>query len=135
MTADGWLGDYRLDGLLGRGGMGEVHRAVDTRRSRAVALKVLRDDVARDPGFRERFRREAGATAGLQSPHLVPIHDFGETDGRLFIDMRLIHGTGLDTALAHGPLPGASPSTRVGGEPMRSRCCPPRRPPPRATRS
>lgn len=105
MTADGWLGDYRLDGLLGRGGMGEVHRAVDTRRSRAVALKVLRDDVARDPGFRERFRREAGATAGLQSPHIVPIHDFGEIDGRLFIDMRLVHGTGLDTALAHGPLP------------------------------
>ncbi|MBP2368819.1 serine/threonine-protein kinase [Pseudonocardia parietis] len=105
MTTDEWLGDYRLDGLLGRGGMGEVHRAVDTRRSRSVALKVLRADVAQDPGFRERFRREAGATAGLQSPHIVPIHDFGEIGGRLFIDMRLIHGTGLDAILTHGPLP------------------------------
>lgn len=105
MTTDEWLGNYRLDGLLGRGGMGEVHRAVDTRRSRSVALKVLRADVAQDPEFRERFRREAGATAGLQSPHIVPIHDFGEIDGRLFIDMRLIHGTGLDATLAHGPLP------------------------------
>ena len=105
MTTGEQLGDYRLDGLLGRGGMGEVHRAVDTRRARSVALKVLRTDVAGDPDFRERFRREAGATAGLQSPHIVPIHDFGEVDGRLFIDMRLIHGNGLDAVLAHGPLP------------------------------
>ncbi|MEQ3550015.1 protein kinase [Pseudonocardia nematodicida] len=99
------LGDYRIDGLLGRGGMGEVHQAVDTRRARSVALKVLRADTAGDPEFRERFRREAGATASLRSPHIVPIHDFGEIDGRLFIDMRLIQGTGLDTVLAHGPLP------------------------------
>ncbi|MBC3192687.1 serine/threonine protein kinase [Pseudonocardia sp. C8] len=114
MTTGERLGDYRLDGLLGRGGMGEVHRAVDTRRARPVALKVLRADLAGDREFRERFRREAGATAGLQSPHIVPIHDFGEIDGRLFIDMRLIHGIGLDTALAHGPLPAARAVGIVG---------------------
>ncbi|MEJ8277598.1 serine/threonine-protein kinase [Pseudonocardia spirodelae] len=104
MIDDGRLGDYRLVGLLGRGGMGEVHRAVDTRRARPVALKVLRPDVADDPEFRERFRREAGATAAMQSPHIVPIHDFGEIDGHLFIDMPLIHGMGLDAVLGHGPL-------------------------------
>ena len=100
------FGHYRLDELLGRGGMGEVHRAYDTRRHRAVALKRLRPGLADDAEYQERFRRESRLVARLSSPHVVPIHDFGELDGRLFIDMRLVPGTDLAT-LVHrsGPLP------------------------------
>ncbi|MDN5860505.1 MAG: serine/threonine protein kinase [Pseudonocardia sp.] len=98
------FGHYRLDRLLGRGGMGEVYQAYDTKRQRAVALKVLRADLVQDDGFRARFRREADSAAGLQDPHVVPIHDFGEIDGQLFIDMRLIDGLGLDQLIASGPL-------------------------------
>jgi serine/threonine-protein kinase len=105
-VADGraMLGPYRLEGLLGRGGMGEVHRAFDTRRGRAVALKVLPPELARDDNFRTRFRRESDSAARLQDPHVIPIHDFGETEGRLFIDMRLVDGIGLDQIIASGPV-------------------------------
>ena len=75
----GMIGPYRLDGLLGRGAMGEVHRAYDTRRDRTVALKLLSPALAHDEGFRERFRRESYAVARLSSPHIVPIHDFARS--------------------------------------------------------
>jgi serine/threonine protein kinase len=75
------LGPYRLEALLGRGGMGEVYRAFDTRRGRAVALKILPPEVAHDENFRARFRRESDNAARLQDPHVIPIHDFGEIDG------------------------------------------------------
>jgi serine/threonine protein kinase len=98
------FGRYRLVELLGRGGMGEVWRAHDTAIGRIVALKVLPADFADDPVFQERFRREAHAAAGLDEPHVVPIYDFGEIDGRLFVTMRLIKGRDLQTILAGGPL-------------------------------
>ncbi|MHA6617744.1 serine/threonine-protein kinase [Pseudonocardia sp. DLS-67] len=98
------LGQYRLEGLLGHGGMGEVHRAFDQRRGRAVALKILPSELAHDEDFRARFRRESDSAARLQDPHVVPIHDFGEIDGRLYIDMRLIDGIGMDRLIASGPL-------------------------------
>jgi len=98
------LGPYRLEGLLGRGGMGEVHRAFDQRRGRAVALKILPPELAHDEDFRARFRRESDSAARLQDPHVVPIHDFGEIDGRLYIDMRLVDGVGLDRLIASGPM-------------------------------
>ncbi|WP_219412706.1 serine/threonine-protein kinase [Pseudonocardia nigra] len=99
------IGPYRIEALIGRGGMGEVHRAFDTRRGRLVALKVLAPEVAGDEHYRARFRRESDSAARLQDPHVIPIHDFGEIDGRLFIDMRLVDGVGLDALLAAGPLP------------------------------
>ena len=84
------FGRYRLIELLGRGGMGDVWRAYDRVTDRVVAVKVLPAHLANDQKFQERFRREARAAAGLNDPHIVPIHDFGEIDGRLFIDMRLV---------------------------------------------
>ena len=101
------FGRYRLVELLGRGGMGEVWRAHDTVTDRVVAVKVLPQHLADDNTFVKRFRREAHAAARLDSPHVVPIHTYGEIDGRLYVDMRLIKGHDLQTVLAEGPLPPA----------------------------
>jgi serine/threonine protein kinase len=98
------FGRYRLIELLGRGGMGAVWRAYDTDTDRVVALKVLPPHLAQDSGFSERFRREAHAAARLNNPHIIPIHHYGEIDGRLYVDMRLIEGRDLQTALAAGPI-------------------------------
>ncbi len=101
------FGNYQLIELLGRGGMGEVWRAYDTVIDRVVALKILPGEISRDEVFQQRFRREAHAAARLNSPHVVPIHTHGEIDGRLFVDMRLIEGTDLQSILDVGPLPPA----------------------------
>jgi serine/threonine protein kinase len=77
------FGRYQLIELLGRGGMGEVWRAHDTAIDRVVALKVLLPRYAKDPIFEQRFRREARMAARLDDPHVVPIYDVGEIDGRL----------------------------------------------------
>jgi serine/threonine protein kinase/cyclophilin family peptidyl-prolyl cis-trans isomerase len=89
------FGRYELRELLGRGGMGQVFRAYDTSTDRIVALKVLPAHLAEDDEFQQRFRREARIAASLNDPHLVPIHSYGEIDGRLYVDMRLIEGRDL----------------------------------------
>lgn len=89
------FGRYQLQGLLGRGGMGQVYRAYDTATDRIVAIKVLPPHLAEDKEFEQRFRREARTAAGLNDPHIVPIHSFGEIDGRLYVDMRLVEGRDL----------------------------------------
>ncbi|MDT5370249.1 MAG: hypothetical protein QOC62_4680 [Mycobacterium sp.] len=101
------FGQYRLIDLLGRGGMGEVWKAFDTATRRVVAVKVLPAQLAADPVFEQRFRREAFTAAALSEPHVVPIHNFGEIDGRLYVDMRLIEGQDLEHVLAKGPLDSA----------------------------
>ncbi|SDH59674.1 serine/threonine-protein kinase [Pseudonocardia oroxyli] len=102
MTED--FGPYRLDELVGRGGMGEVWRAYDTRRKRVVALKRLGPEQSGNAEFEARFRRECELAARLHAPTVIPIHDYGEIDGRLFLDMRFVQGEDLAARLRHGPL-------------------------------
>ncbi|WP_422604526.1 protein kinase domain-containing protein [Mycobacterium sp.] len=98
------FGRYRLIELLGRGGMGEVWRAHDTDTDRIVAIKLLPAHFSDNEEFQRRFRREAHAASRLNTPHVVPIHNYGEIDGRLYVDMRLIEGRDLESVLAEGPL-------------------------------
>ena len=97
-----WFGPYRLLRLLGRGGMGEVYEAEDTRKGRVVALKLISSQFSHDPMFRARMQREAGAAGRLTEPHVVPIHDYGEINGQLYLDMRLIDGANLAAVLQAG---------------------------------
>ena len=106
------FGHYQLRKLLGRGGMGEVYEAYDTRTDRVVALKVLPPHLAQDTTFQQRFRRESQAAAGVSDPHVVPIHGFGELDGRLYLDMRLIDGQTVGELLADREKP-LSPTLAV----------------------
>jgi serine/threonine kinase PknH len=99
------FGPYELKRALGHGGMGEVYEAEHTVKGWTVALKLMSESVSNDPVFRERMRREARITGRLQEPHVVPIHDYGEIDGQMYLEMRLIEGTDLDSLLKRfGPL-------------------------------
>ena len=99
------FGPYRLMRLLGRGGMGEVYEAEDTRKGRVVALKLISEQMSTDPVFRARMQREADTAGRLTEPHVVPIHDYGEIDGRFFVEMRLIDGISLRNMLTRfGPM-------------------------------
>ncbi|MBP2330587.1 WD40 repeat protein/serine/threonine protein kinase [Kibdelosporangium banguiense] len=96
------FGPYRIEELLGRGGMGEVHRAFDTVHERYVALKRLPLLAAQE--FENRFRREARIAEQIRAPHVVPVHAHGEINGRLYLDMQLIDGPDLKRLLGDGPL-------------------------------
>jgi serine/threonine kinase PknH len=119
------FGPYQLKRPLGRGGMGEVYEAEHTVKGWTVALKLMSESVSSDPVFRERMKREARITGRLQEPHVVPIHDYGEIDGPMFLEMRLIEGTDLDSVLKRfGPLIPAA----CGGHHHPNRLRPRRRP-------
>ncbi len=97
------LGDYRIEGIVGVGRMGVVYLAIDRTSGRAVALKVLREDVSIDPVYRERFRREGGLLESLEHPHVIPVYGMGEIDGELYIATRLVTST-LKHVLLGGPV-------------------------------
>jgi serine/threonine-protein kinase len=92
---------YRIDELIGRGGMGVVYRAYDLRLKRTVALKLMAPELALDQPFRARFAREAQLAMSLEHPNVVPIHDAGDIEGRMYLAMRHVEGTDL-RALLHG---------------------------------
>jgi streptogramin lyase/tRNA A-37 threonylcarbamoyl transferase component Bud32 len=99
------LAGYRIESVLGRGGMGVVYQAEDLRLKRRVALKLVAPELAADARFRERFLREAELAASLDHSHVVPVHAAGETNGQLWMAMRYVQGTDLKSLLEReGPL-------------------------------
>src|SRR4051794_7360995 len=110
-------GRYEVGEVLGRGGMAEVHRGRDTRLGRTVAVKVLRSDLARDPTFQARFRREAQSAAALNHPSVVAVYDSGEDRtpsgvAAPYIVMEHVEGRTLRELLTGG---GAPPPQGGGG--------------------
>ena len=98
------LGQFEILSPLGRGGMGEVYRARDSRLSRDVAIKILPEALARDPDRVARFEREARVLASLNHPHIAAVHGFEQGDGHRFLVLELVPGPTLAERLAKGPL-------------------------------
>jgi serine/threonine protein kinase len=90
---------YRVESLVGRGGMGVVYRATDLSLERPVALKLIVPELAQDERFRARFLREPRLAAALEHPHVIPIHEAGEHEGQLYLAMRYVEGSDLKTVL------------------------------------
>ena len=99
------LGSYRVESLIGQGGMGHVYRAVDTRLDRVVAIKTLPAHLSSDPHLRERFEREARAISSLSHPHICALFDVGREDGQAYLVMEFVEGESLADRLSRGPLP------------------------------
>jgi Protein kinase domain/SIR2-like domain len=100
------LAGYRIEGLLGRGGIGVVYLAAEPQLDRRVALKLLPPELAHDSRFRERFLAESRRAAAIEHPCIVPVHQAGEAAGVLYIAMRYVRGTDLRALLARvGRLP------------------------------
>src|SRR3989442_14389900 len=91
---------YRIEELIGRGGMGVVYRTYDPRLKRNVALKLVAPELSGEERFRERFLVETELAASLEHPNVIPIHDAGEVDGQLYLAMRFVDGSDLKTLLA-----------------------------------
>ena len=96
------IGRYRIDGLLGEGGMGVVYAAVDEQLRRPIALKVIGHAAASDPIARERFTREARLAASVNHPNICQMYEIGEADGHPYIAMERLEGESLATRLARG---------------------------------
>ncbi len=107
------FGRYKLQELIGKGGMGQVYKAHDMEIGRDVAIKVLPPDLAEDPAYAARFRREAYTVARLNEPHIIPIYDTGEIDGRLYLAMPIINGVDLQTLLKRDGAIGPELSVKV----------------------
>ena len=122
------LGEFRILGMIGRGGMGVVYQAQQESLSRKVALKVLPSSALLSPGDVLRFKREAQAAARLHHTNIVPVHGVGEDQGIHFYVMQYIEGRGLDAIIAELRRPRASPDCRTI-KPARPLRTPPTRPP------
>jgi serine/threonine protein kinase len=96
---------YRIDGVVGRGGMGVVYRATELALDRPVALKLIAPELAGDASFRERFLRESRLAASIDHAGILPVYTAGEADGELYLANRFVDGTDLRALLEQGPLP------------------------------
>ncbi len=105
LTEGSKIGPYEVVARLGAGGMGEVWRARDPRLGRDVAIKVLPDDMSRDPDRVARFRAEARAASALNHPNIIAVYDIGEDGGRTYLAMELLEGTNLRQLLDAGVPP------------------------------
>src|SRR5665213_1195578 len=100
------IAGYRIEEVLGRGGMGVVYRATQLALGREVAIKLIATERSDDPVFRERFTSESRIAASIEHANVIPVYEAGEDDGLLFIAMRLVEGLDLGQLLARlGPLP------------------------------
>jgi hypothetical protein len=95
---------YRIDAVVGRGGMGVVYEATQLSLQRTVALKLLSAELSDDPAFRARFRREGLLQAGLDHPHIIPVYEAGESEHGFFLAMRLVRGPNLKRLITSGTL-------------------------------
>ena len=105
------LAGYRIESLLGFGGMSVVYLAEDLRLKRKVALKLLAAGLAEDESFRDRFLRESELAASIDHPNIVPIYEAGTTEDMLFIAMRYVEGRDLNARLRRGRL---DPAEAIG---------------------
>jgi len=106
LTAGSYVAGYRIEERIGQGGMAAVFRAYDQQLDRLVALKVLAPALADDEAFRQRFIRESRAAAAVDDPHIIPVFAAGESQGVLFIAMRLVRGGDVRSLIDRiGPLP------------------------------
>ena len=99
------LGSYEITGQLGKGGMGEVHRARDKRLDRDVAIKVLPPELTSDADRLARFEREAKVLASLNHPNIAAVYSFESVEGASFLVMELVEGEDLSERLKRGPIP------------------------------
>ena len=98
------VGDFVIESVAGRGGMGIVYRARQREPDRVVALKVIAPDLAGDPGFEARFKSEGRTAARIEHPNVIPVYAVGEDDGTLYIAMRFVAGTDLRAVIEEGRL-------------------------------
>src|SRR3974377_1505167 len=98
------LGPYQIQSPLGAGGMGEVYRARDTRLERTVAIKILPEQLSKDPLRKQRFEREAKTISSLNHPNICTLHDIGSQDGVDYLVMECVEGETLAKRLEKGPL-------------------------------
>src|SRR5262245_66323265 len=99
------LGSHEITAVLGKGGMGEVYRARDTRLKRDVAIKILPAEFSRDADRAARFQREAEVLASLNHPNIAGIYDLEEANGSRFLVLELVEGETLAERIRRGPVP------------------------------
>src|SRR5262245_46295465 len=99
------LGSHEIIDLLGKGGMGEVYRARDTKLKREVAIKILPDEFSRDPARLSRFQREAEVLASLNHPNIASIYDLQEANDTRFLVLELVEGETLAERIQRGRIP------------------------------
>jgi serine/threonine protein kinase len=99
------LGHYQVVEKLGEGGMGEVYKAHDERLNPAVAIKVLREELAANPERLKRFEQEARSASALNHPNIITIHDIGKHEATHYVAMEYVEGQTLRDMLSEGPFP------------------------------